>query len=95
MFDLIPVSVRNMLDAVFKPPKTFLQLIIDLLDKAGSVTGRGISLNNYFGWFGYLPPSWQLVVKSALASVALLAILFLIRSVWDMYLKAKQSAQWW
>lgn len=95
MFDTIPTPIKNFIDALFKPAITFLDLIIDLLAQAGSVVGRGISLSNYFGFFGYLPSSWQAVVQSAIASVVLLAILFLIRTVWDTYLKAKNSGKWW
>lgn len=93
--NLVPVSVRNMIDAIFSPPLTFLQLMHDNLTRVGTVLGRGINLNNYFGFFAYLPPAWQSVVQSALASVTLLAILFIVRSLWDMYLKIKASSKWW
>lgn len=92
---MLPAPIKNFIDTVFSPPFSFLQLCYDMLQNAGTVVGKGISLNNYFGWFGYLPNEWQLVVKSALASVALLAVLFLVRALWDMYLKIKQSSKWW
>lgn len=95
MWDILPVPIRNMIDSIFNPPLAFLNLIKDLLDNAGTVAGKGINLNNYFSFFGYLPSEWQLVVKSALTSVVLLAILFLVRSAWDMYLRVKSSSQWW
>lgn len=95
MWDILPLPIRNMIDSIFNPAIAFLQLIKNLLNNAGTVVGKGINLNNYFSFFGYLPPEWQAVVKSALASVVLLAILFLVRSAWDMYLRVKSSSQWW
>jgi len=95
MFDIIPAPIRNFIDAIFAPALSFLELMRDMLNNAGTVVGRGINLNNYFSFFGYLPSEWRAVVSSALASVVLLAILFLVRSAWDMYLKVKQSGKWW
>lgn len=95
MFELLPANIRNFIDGIFAPPISFLQLMQDMLGNAGTVVGRGISLNNYFSFFGYLPPEWQNVVNSALSSVMLLAVLWLVRSIWDMYLKVKASGKWW
>lgn len=95
MFDLVPTGAKNFIDAIFAPPLQFLTLTNDMILNAGSVVGRGISLNNYFSFFSYLPSEWQSVVQSALASSVLLAILFLVRALWDMYLRIKQSSKWW
>lgn len=95
MFNIIPQPVRNFLDAVFSPVLSFLELLRDVLNDVSLVVGRGINLNNYFSFFNYLPPEWQTVIQSALASIALLASLFIVRSVWDMYLKAKNSIKYW
>lgn len=95
MFDLIPAPIRNFVDAIFAPPLSFLNMMRDMLNHAGTVAGKGINLNNYFSFFAYLPAEWQNVVKSALASVVLLATLWLVRSAWEMYLKVKQSTKWW
>lgn len=95
MFDVLPAPIRNFIDAIFSPPITFLELMQDMLSNAGTVVGRGISLGNYFSFFSYLPSEWQSVIQSALASSVLLAILFLVRSLWDMYLRVKQSSKWW
>lgn len=95
MWDILPGPLRNFIDSIFGPPISFLQLCIDMINRAGTVAGKGINVNNYFSFFGYLPPEWQLVVKSAMASIVLLAILFLVRAAWDTYLKSKTSTQWW
>lgn len=95
MFDILPAPIRNFFDTIFGPPTAFLELTFDMINKAGTVAGKGINLGNYFSFFGYLPQSWQNVVQSALASVVLLAILYLVRASWDMYLKVKGSSKWW
>lgn len=95
MWDVLPVAVRNFIDSIFSPPLAFLQLMRDMLNQAGTVVGKGINLNNYFGFFGYLPTEWQNVVKSALSSVVLLAILILVKAAWDTYLRVKASGKWW
>lgn len=95
MFDLIPQNVRNFIDALFAPVLSFLELLRDVLNDVSLVVGRGINLNNYFSFFNYMPPEWQTVIQSALASIVLLASLFIVRAVWDMYLKAKESGKFW
>lgn len=95
MWDLLPTAIRNFIDAIFAPPLQFLNLTKDMLLNAGTVVGKGIDLSNYFSFFGYLPSEWQGVIQSALASIVLLAILFLVRALWDMYMKTKGSVKWW
>lgn len=93
--DLLPQPIINFINAIFAPPKSFLTLMLDMLNRTSETVGHGINLNNYFGFFAYLPSEWQRVVQSALAAIVLLAILFLVRSAWDMYIKVKGSVQWW
>lgn len=95
MWDIIPGNVRNFIDSLFAPVLSFLQLLRDVLNDVGSVVGKGINLNNYFSFFGYLPQEWQMVVQSALASITLIALLFLVRSIWNVYLKTKESIKFW
>ncbi|WP_298737665.1 hypothetical protein [uncultured Chitinophaga sp.] len=95
MFDLVPQPVRNLVDTIFGAPIGWLQLMANMIGHAGLVAGKGINLNNYFSFFGYLPSSWQLVVKSALSGIVLLATLFLVKAGWNMYLKVKSSTKWW
>lgn len=95
MFELIPAPIRNFVDAIFAPPTTILMLIRDRLDAAALPLGRGITIGNYFTFFGYLPNEWRILVSSILASITLLATLWLGRALWDLYLRVKQSTKWW
>lgn len=95
MWDILPVPIRNFIDSIFLPLTQFLEIMRDLLTSASLTAGKGINLNNYFSFFAYLPAEWQNVVKSALTSIVLLATLWLVRSVWDMYLRVKESGKLW
>lgn len=93
--NILPAATKNFVDSIFAPLLSFLTLMKNMLNEAGTVVGHGINLNNYFGFFAYLPNEWQMVVQSALASVTLLVILFLVRAAWDTYLKVKGSIKVW
>lgn len=94
-FDLIPMPVRNVIDTIFGAPLSWLTMMRDMINNAGTVAGKGINLNNYFSFFGYMPTEWQLVVKSAMASVVLLMVLWLVKAGWNSYLNLKGSIKWW
>jgi hypothetical protein len=92
---LLPAPMKNFVDSIFGPPITFLDMIIDLLNRVSLVAGKGISLSNYFGFFSYLPGPLVAVVNSLLAAVMFLAILQLIKAVMRMYGQVKEWIKWW
>jgi hypothetical protein len=94
-FDLIPVTVRNFFDSIFNPPISFLQMGVDYLNQVSLIAGKGINLNNYFGFFSYLPGSMQAVVNSLLAAIIFLAIIQIVKSIYRVYLAVKDGLQWW
>lgn len=95
MNDLVPQSVRNFLDSIFAAPEAFVRQMKAMLSNAGTVSSHGINLSNYFSFFAYLPAEWQMLIHQILSGITLLAILFLVRSLWDMYLRYKASGKWW
>lgn len=95
MTDLIPSSIKNFIDSIFNAPLSFLNLIIDTLNNVSLVAGKGINLNNYFGFFGYLPTAWQSLMHSIMGSVVFLALLFVVKAIWNMYFNVKGSIKWW
>lgn len=96
MFDyFLPPALKNFIDSIFAPPLEFLKLAISYLNQTSLVAGHGINLNNYLGFFGYLPASMQSVINSLLASITLLAILQLVKVIIRMYYAIKDGAQWW
>lgn len=96
MYDyFLPPGIRNFVDSIFGPPLEFLKLAVSYLNRTSLVAGHGINLNNYMGMFGYLPGQMQAVINSLLASVVLLAILQLVKTIMRMYYAFKDGAKWW
>lgn len=94
-FDLIPGPVRNFIDSIFNPPTSFLQMGVDYLSEVSLIAGKGISLNNYFGFFSYLPAPLQSVLNSLISAIIFLVVLQLVKSIVRMYFAAKDALQWW
>lgn len=95
MDNLLPAPIKNFIDAIFNAPLSFLNLILDTINNVSLVAGTGINLNNYFSFFGYLPPEWKSVMTAIMGSITFLALLFIIKSTWNVYLKVKGSIKWW
>lgn len=82
-------------DYVFSGPESMLQKAIAYLSHLSSVAAAGINLSAYFSWMGVLDPAWQGVMDSFLGSVALIAILFVVRATYRGYLSVKNGVKWW
>lgn len=96
MYDyFLPQALKNFIDSIFSPPLSFLEMARDYLNQVSVVAGHGINLNNYFGFFSYLPSSMQAVINSLLASILILAILQIVKVIIRMYYAVKDGAQWW
>lgn len=95
MFDIVPMPVKNFIDTIFNAPLHWLNLMQQMLNNASVTAGRGINLNNYFGWFSYLPTEWRLCVQSVITSAVLIVTLVIVKAAWNMYLNVKTSAKWW
>lgn len=93
--ELLPESLKNFVDTIFKPPIEFLQKVIEFLGELSIIAGKGININNYLGFVSYLPGSMQMVVNSLLSAVVFLAILRLIAAVMATYYNVKQGIKWW
>jgi large-conductance mechanosensitive channel len=95
LFDIIPLPVKNFFDSIFNPPISFLQMGVDYLGHVALIAGKGINLNNYFGFFSYLPTSMQAVVNSLIAAIIFLAVVQIVKSIYRVYLAVKDGLQWW
>jgi hypothetical protein len=85
----------SFIDSLFNGPIQLLQSAINFLSRLANVAATGINVNNYFGWFGVLDPAFQRVINSILASLAFIAILFIVRAVYRIYLSLKAGIKWW
>lgn len=96
MFDyFLPQPLKNFIDSIFFAPLQFLDMAYDYINRVGSIAGHGINLNNYFGFFSYLPSSLQAVVNALLSAIVLLAVLQLVKSIIRMYYALKDGSKWW
>jgi hypothetical protein len=95
LFEIIPITVRNFFESIFNPPIAFLQMGVDYLNKVSLIAGKGISLNNYFGFFSYFPASIQAVLNSLISAIIFLAVLQLVKAIFRMYFVAKDGLKWW
>jgi uncharacterized membrane protein len=93
--NVLPAAIKNFIDAIFNAPIAFLTMVYGFLAKIAMIAGTGINLNNYFGFFSYLPAPFITVLNSILASVMLLAILQLIKYIMRVYGEVKEWLKWW
>ncbi len=88
-------AIKSFIDKIFQPPIAFLDLAIEKLREAGSITAQGLNVNQYFSIFGDLPGTWQLVITSLLASMVLLSSLLFVRVLLRLYFTVKSGVKWW
>lgn len=93
--NFIPQPVKNLIDSFFNPPLEFLRMIIGYLNDVSMVAGKGININNYLSFMGYLPPSFQGVLNSLLVSVVFIAIIKNIKYIMRMYFIVKDAIFRW
>lgn len=91
----IKETIISFINKIFKPPIDTLNLAIERLKEVQMVSAQGLNIGKYFVIFGDLPPAWQAVVSSLLASVVLLGTLLIFRSVMRMYYSIKEGVKWW
>lgn len=85
----------NLIDSIFQPVLSFFDNMQSKLDSIGTVTARGIDLDNYFGVLNILGPSWSGVISSLLAAVTFLCVLYIIKTNSRIYLWFKNLIKWW
>jgi hypothetical protein len=88
-------EIKNWVDNIFCPVIAFLDLAIEKLDDAATITAQGLDIGKYFRIFGDLPTSWQLVVSSLLLMITTLSGLLIFRSAMRLYYAIKEGVKWW
>lgn len=88
-------SSMHFVESLFSPILQFLDLMIGKLNGIAAVSAKGIRLDNYFGVFGVLGPSWARVINSLLASLIFLFILYMIQKYSGVLLWFKSLIKWW
>lgn len=85
----------HMIDQIFAPPLSFINLGIDKLDNINLVTAQGLNVGQYLNVFGDMPQSWQLVIQSLLISISTIGSIIIFKAVMRLYYAIKGAIQWW
>jgi hypothetical protein len=85
----------DFINSLFQLPDQLLDEALSFLNHLSTLVGAGIQLSDYFSWVAVLGPAWVGVVESLIGSLVLIAWLLIIRSVYRIYLAAKDGIQWW
>lgn len=88
-------KLKKFIDNIFRPVHAFLDLAIEQLRKASTVTAQGLNVGQYLRIFGDLPGPWQLVVYSLMISMGLIGGIFIFRSIMRIYYALKEGVKWW
>lgn len=88
-------KIKSFIDSIFKPIHSFLDLAIEQLRKAGTVTAQGLNIGQYLSIFGDMPTPWQLVIYSLMISLGLIGGIFIFRSIMRLYYSIKEGVKWW
>lgn len=95
MANLAMANLYDIVDSILGPVQSLLEAAISYLVNIQLVAARGIDLNYYLGWVGVMGPGWAALVMSVIASLFLLATVFVSRSVYNLYLGFKHGVKWW
>lgn len=85
----------NFIDSLFAPVLQFLNMIISKLGELGTVAAKGVHLDNYFGFFAVLGPSWTGVISSLITALIFLFILYMVQKYGRVLLWLKDLIKWW
>lgn len=80
---------------IFDPVVQFLNKAYGQLASLGTVSARGVRLDNYFGVFGVLGPSWSRLISSLIGSLVFLTILYAVQKYSRVLLWFKALIKWW
>lgn len=72
-----------------------MNVIISYLTTVAVTLSDGIDVNNYFGYFAWLGPSWIFLVKTILGGVFLVTVVKVSKMGFSMYLQIKSGVKWW
>lgn len=81
----------SILDKIFNPVTTFLNLAIDKVNGVSLVAIQGLNVQQYLSVFGDMPHEWQLLIKTIMTSVVILGTIYIFRSVMRIYYAVKEA----
>lgn len=88
-------TFRDLVDSITGPAQQLLQSGIDRINSIPLVAARGLNLDYFLGPISMLGPAWVGLVKTVIGSIILIATVFFIRALYNLYLAFKQGIKWW
>jgi hypothetical protein len=87
--------MTNLIDSLFEPVLTLLDNMQNRLSNIGTISAKGLDLDNYLGWFQVLGTSWIGVIGSLISGLFFIFILYSIKTNSRLYLWFKDLIKWW
>ena len=87
--------MHDLADTIFGPVLSMLGTALSYLSNVSMVAARGLNLNNFLGPLAGVGPGWATLIKSFLGSVVLVAVVLVVVTSYNLYLKVKEGVQWW
>lgn len=87
--------IRSIIDTILGPVITFLNYALDKLNSISMVADRGLNLDYYLGSVGALGPNWVTLVKTLISCLVILVLVYIAKTIYNLYLNAKDGVKWW
>ncbi len=87
--------LKSIIDTILGPAITFLQYALDKLSSAALVADRGLNLDYFLGPVAAMGDGWVTLVKSLIASLLIVSVVFVAKAAYGAYLQAKDGVKWW
>jgi hypothetical protein len=85
----------NLIDSIFSPVVQFLDLMIGKLSALGTLTAKGVRLDDYLGFFSILGPAFTALISSLIVCLTFLYVLYMIQKQSRVLLWFKALIKWW
>jgi hypothetical protein len=87
--------MKNLIDSIFNPVIKLMDQMQSKLSSIGTISAKGLDLDNYLGFLTILGPSWSGVISSFLSALSFIGILYLVKTNSRIYLWFKDLIKWW
>jgi len=87
--------MKDIVDSIIGPIQLFLNNAIERIQDIQLVAERGINLNYYLGPITHMGTGWTALIMSLISSLILIAVIFLVRTGYNIYINFKEGVKWW
>ena len=87
--------MTEIIDAIFDPAAQLLANAAAWLRQASAMAARGLDLRPFLAYYSWLPAPWLQLLSHVVAAALVVAVAAAGRAAWALYLRFKESVQWW